>query len=125
MTGNAYILCRFNAAATGYSKTYLGTQGTAASSGRTASTTEIMFPSTNAAATTAPQFYTLDVLSYAGSTNKTVLYSCQLDYNGTGSIERGVALWQSASAITQAELYVSGTTFAAGTTATLYGIKAA
>lgn len=70
---------------------------------------------------------TLDVFSYAGSTNKTVLGTSSED-RGNGStssqVGRMVGLWKSTSAITSVTLSVLGvTTFVAGTTATLYGIK--
>jgi len=62
-------------------------------------------------------------MSYAGSTNKTVLSEAANDKNGSGIVNRLVGLWRNTSAITS----ITGTTFA-GTltgTATLYGIKAA
>lgn len=66
---------------------------------------------------------TLDVFSYAGSTNKTSLTTASADKNGSGTVERTVALWQSTSAINRLDLTASSGTFAAGTTATIYGIK--
>jgi hypothetical protein len=70
---------------------------------------------------------TLDVFSYAGSTRKTVLGTSSEDRgNGATSSQVGrmVGLWKSTSAITSVTFSVLGvTTFVAGTTATLYGIK--
>jgi len=68
---------------------------------------------------------TLDIFSYAGSTYKTALTTSQADKNGSGTVERTVGLWQSTSAINRIDLTASSSTWAAGTTATLYGIKSA
>jgi hypothetical protein len=65
---------------------------------------------------------TLDIFSYAGSTNKTFMYTTSNDQNGAGYVNRGVTLWRSTSAITRIDL-TTNTSFATGTTATLYGIK--
>ena len=67
----------------------------------------------------------MNVFSYAGSANKTVLTEYNADVNGSGGIvERSVNLWNSTAAInTITILSRSAATYAAGTTATLYGIK--
>jgi hypothetical protein len=64
----------------------------------------------------------MDFFSYAGSTNKTVLIEISQDYNGSGVVQRSVALFRDTAAITRLDLTAVGTTFAIGTTATLYGI---
>lgn len=68
---------------------------------------------------------TVDVFSYAGSTNKTCLSAYALDKNttnGSGNVGRNVILWRNTSAITSIKLDTQGYTFETGTTATLYGI---
>ncbi len=72
-----------------------------------------------------PTMATMDFFSYAGSTYKTFLCERTADKNGSGITQRDVVLFRSTSAITTITLAAAGTTFAAGTTATLYGIKAA
>ena len=62
---------------------------------------------------------------YAGSTYKTMLTMDSNDLNGSGSVETTVGLWRSTAAINTITLSANADTFAAGTTATLYGIKAA
>ena len=65
---------------------------------------------------------TLDVFSYAGSTNKTTLVTQSDDENGSGVVLRMAHLWRSTSAINEISLLVFSSTIAAGSTATLYGI---
>ena len=73
--------------------------------------------------TTIQAFDTIDIFSYAGSTYKTCLLTASADKNGSGVVERAVGLWRSTSAITSIKLDNYATAnFAAGTTATLYGI---
>ena len=69
--------------------------------------------------------YTLDIFSYAGSTNKTALSTVSTDRNGSGESMRAVHLFRSTSAITSIKIYLPSGTMSAGTTATLYGIKSA
>lgn len=115
-----------NDSAANYSSTYVAGQGTAAQSGRFTNATEI-YPALSLS--TTPQMYTLDIFSYAGSTYKTFLLQESADKNGSGYVSRFVCLWRSTAAITSINITgLYGTapnTFAIGTTATLYGIKAA
>jgi hypothetical protein len=109
--------------ATNYSQTALRGNGTAATSSLLSNRTKIDLTYTTNLQTT-PTLRIVDIFSYAGSTYKTVLTSDNADLNGSGSVTNTVGLWRSTSAITTVALAVSGT-MAAGTTATLYGIKAA
>lgn len=118
------LTIRFNSdSATNYSWTRLVGTGAAAQSGRTTSATEI-YPVL--ALSSTPQFYAVDVFSYAGSTNKTLLMQDASDLNGSGRVASYVGLWRSTSAITSINITgLYGTApnnFDAGTTATLYGI---
>jgi len=74
--------------------------------------------------TTYPALYDFNIFSYTGSNYKTVLVANNGDKNGSGNTTCAVGLWKSTSAITSLTITV-GTTMAAGTTAKLYGIKAA
>ncbi len=122
--GPSDLMIRFNSdSATNYSQTRLTGNGTAAASARTTSATQIevieSLPST-----TIPGLTTIDLFSYAGSTYKTCLITSSDDRNGSGTVDRQVALWRSTSAITEIKLTVDLTAnFTTGTTATLYGIK--
>lgn len=109
-----------------YSDTYLVGDGSVAFSGSDTSQGFIAFGSYQSpASSTAPCFATADVFSYAGSTYKTALITSSNDKNGSGDVERIVGLWRSTSAINRIDIKSSSTAFAAGTTATLYGIKSA
>tara|TARA_R110000868_G_scaffold8978_3_gene45482 strand:- start:2091 stop:2594 length:504 start_codon:yes stop_codon:yes gene_type:complete len=74
-----------------------------------------------------PALITVDIFSYAGSTFKTNLVTFSGDYNAasTDGVARVVNLYRSTNAITSIELKLSAGSYDTGTTATLYGIKAA
>lgn len=110
-----------NDTSSNYSNTQLTGNGSAASSNRYSSTYFQFIGSANA---TVPIMGTMDLMSYAGSTFKTVLTGWTGDLNGSGTVERTVSLWRSTSAISTVTISASGSnTLSAGTTATLYGIK--
>lgn len=121
--GGGYLTAQFNSdTGTNYSSTYLTGNGTTASSGRSTSSVEMFVDTVSAAlSTTNPALVTMDIFSYAGSTNKTTLSTASNDYNGSGEIDRAVHLWRNTSAITAIKL-LCNVNLAAGTTATLYGI---
>jgi hypothetical protein len=109
-----------------YSYTRLTGNGTAASTTRVSNFTQLNTAFSGNATTTIPMLQTVDVFSYAGSTNKTILVTSQSDQNGSGNVERSVGLWRNTAAITRIDVFPnSANNFATGTTATLYGIKAA
>lgn len=117
---------RFNSdTSTVYSQTALYGNGSSAASARETNSPVIYLTDSGASSTTIPSLYTIDIFNYAGSTYKTCLITAQLDKNGSGTVESNVALWRSTSAITSINLSPSGGDFSIGTTATLYGIKAA
>jgi hypothetical protein len=104
-----------------YSRTRLYGDGTSAGSDR--NTSQVYLGSGSLFSTTAPGLLTIDIFSYAGSTNKTALCTASSDQNGSGQVQRNVGLWRSTAAITSIYLYcVGGVDFQSGTTATLYGI---
>ena len=77
---------------------------------------------------TIPAMIAIDIFNYTGSTNKTGLSTYAKDTNrtdGSGIVGRNVFLWRNTAAITSITLSGGGVDFKIGTTATLYGIKAA
>ena len=72
--------------------------------------------------TANPAMMVLEVLSYSGSSSKTVLGSVYSRQTSNPRHQHNVAMWRSSSAITSATFSAS---FAAGTIVTVYGIKAA
>ena len=119
---------RFNGdTGTNYSGTYLVGQGASpASSGRATNQTAMPVEDIEGA-TSTPYLVEIDIFSYAGSTNKSALISVAGDRNGAGEILKYVGLWRNTTAINSVQFKVTNASFnlLTGTTATLYGIKAA
>lgn len=114
-----------NDTATNYSQTYVAGTGAAASSARSSNTAQ-PYDTNLSSISTVPCLITHDIFSYAGSTNKTWLTTVSMDKNGSGVVNRYVKLWRSTAAITRLDYTAAAaTTFAVGSTFTLYGIKAA
>jgi hypothetical protein len=121
-TGNFNTLMRFNSdSGSNYSETYIRGNGTAASSARRTSQTSHQI-NISSSDTTNWEFYIIDIFSYAGSTNKTSLWSLAQDRNGSGNTGAFVGLWRNTSAITSVSFTTSASNYEVGTTATLYGI---
>lgn len=111
---------------TNYSNTRLTGNGSAAQSSRQSTTDSItLSPLTGLDTTGYPALSEINIFSYAGSTYKTTLIRTSVDLNGSGSTVSEVALWRSTSAITSVTLGLTTGSSCIGTTATLYGIKAA
>jgi hypothetical protein len=110
---------RFNSdTATNYSQTAMYGDGTAATFAQTNQNGLNIYAY---GVSTEPPFYTLDLFSYTGSTNKTCLVTGSEDKNGSGSVYRSVGLWRGTAAVTSLTVFGSGN-FSVGTNATLYGI---
>lgn len=122
--GNACNM-RFNSdSGTNYSRTWIFADGQSVESLRSTNGTQINIRQGGTISTTLPGLMEVDIFSYAGSTNKTVLTRASIDQNGSaGVLTYQVGLWRNTAAITNITLTPS-TQFSAGTTATLYGIKA-
>jgi len=123
---------RFNSdTGTNYSLTYVGGNGTSASSGRTTSGTGIYanYLTGWSSTSTQPGNWVFSIMNYANSTTyKTCLSRANQpvgsSYPGTEAV---VGLWRNTAAITSLTIeagYSSSHYFAAGTTLSLYGIKA-
>ena len=107
-----------------YSHTHLYGNGSAAGSSNNTSV-NYAFLTDNATGPNAasPKLAIVDIFSYTGSTNKTLLSTLAFDQNGSGGINAGINLWRNTSAITSIKLFNSGPdNFSVGTTATLWGI---
>ena len=121
--GDALVL-QFNAdTATNYSSTILSGYGSSASSSSYLSTPSLRLWINYSSSTTIPGFVSVDLFSYAGSTNKTLLATTSDDQNGSGTVELIAGLWRSTSAITSIKVFlVNANNFNTGTIATLWGI---
>ena len=127
--GEIYPEGYLNGVTTGslYSNTTLNGNGTSATSGRNTNSNRFSLGAPQYPNNTIFTFITIDLFSYAGSTNKTLLTTVSTDKNGTGGVNATVSLFRSTSALTSITITDGGSGFgwAVGTTATLYGIKAA
>ena len=107
------------------SSTRLQGNGTTATSSRILSET-FVYPSNVNIAINPQALFTTDIFSYSGSTYKTALTTISADTNGSGYTASAVSLMQTTAAINQLNIITNqGSNFNIGTTATLYGIKAA
>jgi hypothetical protein len=121
-----YIGLRFNSdSGTNYSYTQLKGDGSSAATNSTTFSDTLYLGSSGSPSTTIPYLQTVDVFSYSGSTYKTALVTTSQDRNGSGEVIRQSGLWRSTSAINAILIRVYTGNLNAGTTATLYGIKAA
>jgi hypothetical protein len=77
-----------------------------------------------ASSSTAGTFSTIDIFSYAGSTNKTALFTQSNDTNGSGEVRCNVLLWRNTAAITSFT-FTTNQQFSIGSMITVYGILAA
>ena len=126
VAGGGELDLQFNGVTTTtYSNTELYGTGATAASTYWANKDAIYIVGSAGSSATVPTLATIDIFSYAGSTNKTVLGTWSGDRNGSGVVGRIVGLWRSTSAINSILLKLGSSSFATGTTATLYGIKAA
>jgi hypothetical protein len=105
---------------TNYSTTYIYGDGTSAASTRTSSQTGIQIGNL----TSGVQHNTIvQIMNYSNTTTyKTALSRYNNTANSTGA---QVGLWRSTAAITSITVYLNSSTFIAGSTFSLYGIKAA
>ena len=118
------LRAQFNSdTASNYSRTSLLGDGGSVYAQRGTSIAFISLGINDNLSTTVPTMRTMDIFSYAGSTYKTVLTNESTDMNGSGAATVAVQLWRSTSAITSISLNLSTSTIAAGSIATLYGIK--
>ena len=110
-----------------YSQTFISGNGSTAQSARYSNATNTsMYLGgwVNGYDSTAPTTITAEFQNYANTTtNKTVLWRSS---TGTRNTESGVILWRNTAAITSITIYAqSGSSIAANSTFTIYGIKAA
>lgn len=116
---------KFNSTSSGYSVIELTGNGTSALSSRLTGATQFYLNSAGAISSTWPALYDINIFSYAGSKYKTSLVSFLSNKNSVaGNSSKSVSLWQNTNAITTIDI-ICTSTMKVGTTATLYGIKAA
>jgi hypothetical protein len=122
-TGSANMNLNFNNDTSAlYSATWVGGNGTSALSSRNTGNNLMVTTYYGTLQTTIGTFI-LNVMNYANTTtNKTLLARMNNTVDGTSAT---VGLYRSTSAINRIDLITGSSTFTAGSTFTLYGIKAA
>ena len=109
--------------ASNYSRRALSGSGTAASSAQAASITAMVLNDFGYLEGTSGFNVIAHFMNYSNTTTfKTVLSRSNNAANGTSA---NVNLWRSTAAITSMLIFPSGSTFVAGSTFTLYGVKSA
>jgi hypothetical protein len=128
-SGSRVITARLNGdTGTNYSDRYLAGDGTSATSQSFQDVTYAYIGlNKNGNSATIPSTICLDIFQYANtSVYKTLLSTAANDRNGTGEVDTVINLWRNTAAITSITIASDGApTLSAGTTAALYGIKAA
>jgi hypothetical protein len=106
-----------------YSWTQLYGNGSSAASYRASSATSLPLLPNEASSTTVPSSMIVNLQNYSNTTtNKTVLYRGNVTSLATSA---NVGLYRSTSAITAINVFTNVSTFAAGSTFSLYGIASA
>jgi hypothetical protein len=120
--GAGFINLQFNSdTSANYSRTYLNGNGTVASGGRNTGETGAFIYGNGI--TSNPSLFITHLQNYSNATTfKTLLTRVNDSANIVAAF---VNLWRSTSAITRIDINCASSTFAAGSTFTLYGIKAA
>lgn len=123
-TGSADATYTVNGSAgTNYSLTYLSGNGSAASSARTTNNGYAYLDSYGWVTSGEFNVSITHFMNYSNTTTyKTMLSRAS---NATSGVDAIVALWRSTAAINQIVIFANSSTFTAGSTFTLYGIKAA
>ena len=118
------LLMRVNSdTGTNYSTTLLTGSGTAVGSVKTSNATQGALDNYGYPDTANHNITTVNIMNYANtSVYKSWLSRANNAANGSTAL---VGLWRSTSAINAVEIFISSNTFTAGSTFTLYGIKAA
>ena len=121
-SGNANVRLIFNAdSGANYSDTVLSGNGTAASSIRDTSASVLPLDNVGYASANFNNNKIISIMNYSNATTyKTVLIRSNNAATGT---DAGVGLWRSTSAITSIEISPAASTFASGSTFSIYGIQ--
>jgi hypothetical protein len=109
-----------------YSTTFFQGDGTSATSSRNSSQ-NYFTPTMSAISTDVAGIFTtltVDILNWQSSNFKTILWRYAGDKNGSGTTRLDVSLWRSTAAITAFNFSPSANAFDAGSTFSMYGIKA-
>lgn len=119
------VTLRFNSdSGANYSSTYLQGNGSAAATANNSGNSSISVAGVNTNLRTVnPLLLDINIFSYAGATNKTLLSLASADNNASnGGTLSVVGLWRNTTAINTVAIFAP-VNFSSGAIATLYGIK--
>jgi hypothetical protein len=122
--GNISISMQFNGSGgTNYARHYLFGDGSSATSGALTSTGASTFTQYSGATTNIFHASIIDILDYTNtSKNKTVRSLNGIDYNGSGSVLLGSAVWMVTDVISSITFATANGTWAVNSRFDLYGI---
>ena len=122
---SALVRCNGDTGANYARHSLIGDGSTASASGSTSTASVTLFRITAAgAASDIMGVGILDILDYESTSKyKTLRSLAGQDENGVGSVRLQSGLWQSTSAITSVDVYLSSDSFTTTTQIALYGIK--
>lgn len=122
-----YVNCRLNNdTGNTLSATRLLGNGSTASSSRVAATSSLTLTPNTAWDSTSPCSIIIHIQNYSNTTTyKTILVRGNVERVTYGEVSGIVGLWASTAAVNRIDFFTGSSTFLAGTTFTIYGIKAA
>jgi hypothetical protein len=110
---------------TNYSYTYLSGDGSSATSGRGSNISVVAITTGNSLNNPRQPIYITHIMNYSNTTTYKTALTRTSDGTSQGYVDAWVDLWRSTSAITTLTYSTSYFDIGAGSTFTLYGIKAA
>ena len=122
-TSGANMALRFNSdTGTNYSRTVINGNGSSATSFRSTNNDQLFVGSTDSGRT----LNRINIMNYSNSTtNKTCITRSDVASGTFPQTQANACLWRNTAAITSIEVRTDASTFTAGSTFSLYGIKAA
>jgi hypothetical protein len=124
-SNNSWVTFNADFSSNSASRSRLIGNGTSASSDRRINDSVVYLNNPLTNSSTIQATWTIDILNYRSTTFKTILWRFAQDLNGSGTTEFGAGLKQVTATVSQIDINTGSANWAAGSTFTLYGIRAA